>query len=111
VNDIPRPIIEADYTFNETGDTGIVGAVHILTPEETPLSFNIRGYDPEGDPFDMVLIHCYPEGGDLYLLNSTMIPQWLNCTYVNTASQPLTQGNVCDLFFQSLLYSFIFDLC
>jgi hypothetical protein len=106
VNDIPRPIIESKYTFNENGDSGIVGAVHILTPEETPVSFNIRGYDPEGDPFDMVLIHCYPEGGDVYLTSSTTTPQWLNCTYINLFSQVVPdQGIVCDSFSFSSQYS------
>jgi hypothetical protein len=94
VNDIPRPIIEAEFTVPEVGDNGVVGAIHVLTPEETPISFNIRGYDPDGDPFDMILKNCYPEGGDVYLTSNVTTPQRLDCTYINVFSQNLGRGNV-----------------
>jgi hypothetical protein len=91
VNDIPRPIIESEFTFTENGDNGAVGTIHVITPEETPVVFNLRGYDPDGDAFDLIMRWCDPDGGDLYL-NTTSGLQWLNCSRINKTPQNLGEG-------------------
>jgi hypothetical protein len=91
VNDIPRPIIDTKFTVTEQGDNGVVGAIHIVTPEETPVIFKLRGYDPDGDSFDLVLRWCNPNGGDLYL-NTTSGAQWLNCSQISENPQDLGEG-------------------
>lgn len=93
VNQPPRPIVNSSYTITESADNGVVGAVHVVTPENTPVVFTIQGYDPDNNPFDLVVESCYPNGGDLYL-NTTSGAQWLNCSQINIVPQDLGQGTI-----------------